>query len=87
MCCSGVCWVAAVRLGLSPCVVVSYAPCPFSMRVFDSRTMYSVVWHHLSLEPSTCYGTMEVVSGRHPSARQRAICAIFQAPFSTCSVN
>jgi hypothetical protein len=34
VCCSPVCWVAAVRLGLSLCVVVSYGTRPFSMRVF-----------------------------------------------------
>ncbi len=50
MCCSRVYWVAAVRLGLSPCIAVSYATCPFSMRIVDARTMRSVMWHHLSLE-------------------------------------
>jgi hypothetical protein len=53
---------------------------PFSSRA--SERGVSVVWHQV-----TCYGTTDVVSSRQPSARQRAICVIFQAPASSLSVS
>src|SRR6266568_3966631 len=53
---------------------------PFSSRT--SERGVSVVWCQV-----TCYGTTDVVSSRQPSARQRAICAIFQAPASSLSVS
>src|SRR6266699_5370421 len=84
---SRICRVAILYLWMHACSVEPSAYHPFSLHVVERTEASQSRCTASRWLQATCYGTMDVVFGRHPSERQRAICAIFQAPSSTDNVN